>query len=123
MSDFSTIATVLNDLMKKGVLFRWGAAQDQAFHTLIDKLTHAPLLQLSDFGKSFELECYASGIGIGGVLLQEGKPVAYFSEKFSGTSLNYSTYDKELYALYVFWSLGNIIFGLKNLLYILIMNL
>jgi hypothetical protein len=33
------------------------------------------------------------------VLLQEGKPVAYFSEKLSGTSLNYSTYDKELYAL------------------------
>jgi hypothetical protein len=33
------------------------------------------------------------------VLLQEGKPVAYFSEKFSGPSLHYSTYDKELYAL------------------------
>jgi hypothetical protein len=33
------------------------------------------------------------------VLLQEGKPVAYFSEKLSGPSLNYSPYDKELYAL------------------------
>jgi hypothetical protein len=54
--DFSTIAAPLNDLMKKGVLFHWGAAQDQAFHTLIDKLTHAPLLQLSDFGKTFELK-------------------------------------------------------------------
>jgi hypothetical protein len=86
-------------LTKKGVLFRWGATQDQAFHILINKLTHAPLFQLSDFGKTFELECDASGIGIGGVLLQEGKHVAYFNKKFSGPSLNYSTYDKELYDL------------------------
>jgi hypothetical protein len=76
-----------------------GAVEDQAFHTLIDKLTHAPLLQLLDFGKTFELECDAKGIGIGGVRLQEGKPVAYFSEKLSGPSLNYSTYDKQLYVL------------------------
>jgi hypothetical protein len=97
--DFSTIARPLNDLMKKGVSFRWGAAQDQAFHTLIDKLTNAPLLQLQDIGKPFEFKCDASGIGIGGVLLQEGKLVAYFSEKLSGPSLNYSSYDKELFAL------------------------
>ncbi|XP_059289340.1 uncharacterized protein LOC132042847 [Lycium ferocissimum] len=37
-------------------------------------------------------------VGIGGVLMQEGKPLAYFSEKLKGASLNYSTYD-ELYAL------------------------
>jgi hypothetical protein len=53
MRDFSTIAAPLNDLMKKGDLFCWGVAQDQPFHTLIDKLTHAPLLQLPDFGKTF----------------------------------------------------------------------
>jgi hypothetical protein len=97
--DFSTIAAPLNDLMKKGVPFYWSAAQEHSFNTLIDKLTHAPLLQLPDFGKTFELECDASGIEIGGVLLQEGKLIAYFSEKLSGPSLNYSTYDKELYAL------------------------
>jgi hypothetical protein len=62
-------------------------------------LTDAPLLQHPDFGKTFELECDASGIGIRGVLLQEGKPIAYFSEKLSGPSMNYSTYDKELYSL------------------------
>jgi hypothetical protein len=99
VKDFSTIVAPLNDLMKKGIPFYWGAAQEHSFNTLIDKLTHAPLLQLPDFGKTFELECDASGIGIGGVLLQEGKPIAYFREKLSGASLNYSTFDKELYAL------------------------
>jgi hypothetical protein len=94
--DFSTIAAPLNDLTKKCVPFYWGAAQEHSFNTLIDKLTHAPLLQLPDFGKTFELECDASGIGIGigCVLLQEGKLIAYFSEKLSRPSLNYSMYDK-----------------------------
>jgi hypothetical protein len=95
VKDFSTIA----ELTKKGVPFSWGTRQENAFNMLNDKLTHAPLLQLPDFNKTFELECDASGIGLGGVLLQERKHVAYFSEKLSGRVLNYSTYDKELYAL------------------------
>jgi hypothetical protein len=51
--DFSIIAAPLNDLMKKGVPFYWGAAREHSFNILIDKLTHAPLLQLLDFGKIF----------------------------------------------------------------------
>jgi hypothetical protein len=66
---------------------------------LNSRLCEAPLLQLPDFGKAFEIECDASGIGIGSVLLQEGKVIAYFSEKLKGPHLNYSIYDKELYAL------------------------
>jgi hypothetical protein len=57
------------------------------------------LLQLPNFEKTFELGCDASGIGIGGVLIQGGKPVDYFSENLHGPSLNYSTYDKQFYAL------------------------
>ena len=97
--DFSTIAAPLHELTKKGVSFHWGPAQDQAFDTLKERLTSAPLLQLPDFGKTFDLECDASGVGIGGLLMQGGKPVAYFSEKLNGPTLNYSTYDKEFYAL------------------------
>ena len=55
MQDFSTIAAPRNELTKKGVTFHWGPAKQLAFTTLIDKLTHAPLLQLSDFDKTFEL--------------------------------------------------------------------
>jgi hypothetical protein len=99
VQEFNTIAAPLNELTKKGAPFHWGPAQENAFNLLKEKLTNAPLLQLPDFGKPFELECDASGIGIGGVLIQDGKPVAYFSEKLSGLNLNYSTYDKELYAL------------------------
>jgi len=68
-------------LTKKDVPFKWGDEQDQAFEELKRKLCEAPLLQQPYFGKTFEIECDASGIGIGGVLLQEGKHVAYFSKK------------------------------------------
>jgi hypothetical protein len=94
VKDFSTIAAPLNELTKKGVAFHWGEEQEASFALLKDKLTHALLLQLSDFGKTFELECDASGVDIGGVLMQEGKPIAYFSEKLSGHVLNYFTYDR-----------------------------
>jgi hypothetical protein len=97
VKDFGSMATPLNDLTKKNVPFVLGYTQQEAFMVLRDKLTHALLLQLPNFSKTFELECDASEIGLGGVLLQEGKPIAYFSEKLSGPSLKYSTYDKELY--------------------------
>jgi hypothetical protein len=96
---FSTIAGPLHELTKKGASFSGDKAQEVAFETLKDRLTHTPLLQLPNFSKTFELECDASDIGFGGVLLQEGKHIAYFSEKLNRASLNYYSYDKELYAL------------------------
>jgi hypothetical protein len=44
VKDFSTITVPLHELMKKGVVFRWGQTQEESFATLKDKVTHAPLL-------------------------------------------------------------------------------
>jgi len=50
VKDFSTIAASLHELTKKGVVFHWGKAHDESFDALLGKLTHAPLLQLPNFG-------------------------------------------------------------------------
>ena len=99
VKDFSTIAAPLTTVIKKTAVFFWGQAQQDAFDKLKHSLTNAPVLVLPNFDNTFEVECDASGLGIGAVLTQRGKPVAYFSEKLSGATLNYPTYDKELYAL------------------------
>jgi hypothetical protein len=69
------------------------------FQELKKRLTESHVLTLPDFTKTFEVECDGTGIGIGEVLMQQGKPIAYLSEKLGGAQLNYTVYDKELYAL------------------------
>ena len=69
IKDFSTIACPLHELTKKNVPFIWGNAHDFAFNELKRLLTEASLLALPDFSKTFEIECDASGLGIGAVLM------------------------------------------------------
>jgi hypothetical protein len=67
--------------VKNSVGFKWNDEQDKAFNLLKDKLCSAPVLALPDFMRAFEVECNASGIGIGAVVMQDRRPITYFSEK------------------------------------------
>ena len=97
------------------MVFKWGQEQENDFETLKDKLTKAPILILPNFAKTFEMECDASNIGIGAILLQEGHPITYFSEKLKGSHLNYSTMTKSFMLLLGYCKIGNIIFFQKSL--------
>ena len=84
--------------MKQGE-FVWTKVALEAFNEVKQKITKAPVMRFPDFTKPFEVECNASGIGIGGVVSQERRPIAYFSEKLNDAKQKCSTYDKEFYVI------------------------
>jgi hypothetical protein len=84
---------------KRNTSFKWIEEDDKSFSILKEKITERPILVLPDFRKTFQVRCDASGVAIGAVLSQDNRYVAYFSENMNETMRNYSTYDKEFYAI------------------------
>ncbi|XP_075650145.1 uncharacterized protein LOC142620705 [Castanea sativa] len=96
--NYGSIASPLTDLLKKDA-FEWTAQANQAFHNLKEAVSQPPMLALPDFSQPFLVECDASGFGIGAVLMQQGRPIAFHSKALKGKSIHLSTYEKELLAL------------------------
>jgi hypothetical protein len=97
--DFSRIAKPMTELLKKGVKYEWSQKCEDAFHTLRQHLTTAPVLAQPDNTKPFEVYCNASGTGLGCVLMQDNRVISYASRALRPHEQNYLTHDLELAAV------------------------
>lgn len=98
VKDYGTISAPLTQLLKKDS-FHWTDEATMAFSRLKSALTSTPVLALPDFTSTFCIESDASGLGIGVVLMQAGRPIAYFSKALSGKNLSLCIHDKEMLAI------------------------
>jgi hypothetical protein len=95
ISDFSKIAKPMTELLKKEIKFHWNDKCEEAFHTLRKLLTTAPVLAQPDNTKPFDVYCDASGTGLGCVLMQNNRVIAYASRALRNHEQNYPTQDLE----------------------------
>jgi hypothetical protein len=96
---FSKIARPMTALLAKKVKFKWTPSFQESFETLKRKLTTTPILFLPDVHKTFSVYCDASYTGLGCVLMQEGKVVAYSFRQLKIHEKNYPIHDLELAAV------------------------
>ncbi|WVZ97472.1 hypothetical protein U9M48_043006, partial [Paspalum notatum var. saurae] len=99
IKDFSKIAKPMTSLTKKNAKFVWGPKCEEGFQELKKLLTTAPVLAQPDVTKPFDVYCDASGQGLGCVLMQEGRVIAYASRQLRKHETNYPTHDLELAAV------------------------
>ncbi|KAI3701002.1 hypothetical protein L2E82_45643 [Cichorium intybus] len=104
IQDFSKIAVPLTQLTKKNASFKWGEDQQKAFEILRKKLCEAPILTLPEGVEDMTVYCDASLHGMGAVLMQRGKVIAYASRQLKPHETRYPTHDLEL---------GAVVFALK----------
>ncbi|GKB55305.1 putative reverse transcriptase domain-containing protein [Tanacetum coccineum] len=96
IKNFSKIAKSMAILTQKSKTFDWGEEQERAFQTLKDKLCNVHVLALPDGPEDFVVYCDAFGLGLGCVLMQRGKAIAYASRQLKIHEKNYTTHDLEL---------------------------
>ncbi|WVZ80663.1 hypothetical protein U9M48_028120, partial [Paspalum notatum var. saurae] len=98
-SKISLNAKPMTALTQKNAKFAWSPKCEEAFGMLKKLLTSAPVLAQPDITKPFDVYCDASGNGLGCVLMQEGRVIAYASSQLRKHEVNYPTHDLELLAV------------------------
>ncbi|KAJ9544925.1 hypothetical protein OSB04_024632 [Centaurea solstitialis] len=99
IANFSKIAQPLTTLTQKDKKFIWGEKQEEAFQMLKHKLCNAPILALPEGTDNFVVYCDASHQGLGCVLMQNEKVIAYASRQLKVHEKNYTTHDLDLGAV------------------------
>jgi hypothetical protein len=89
----------MTQLLEKEAKFKWSPQCEEAFLTLKKLLTTTPVLAQPDIEKPFDVYCDASGTGIRGVLMQDGRAIAYASRQLRRHEDHYPTHDLELLAI------------------------
>ncbi|KAL0541779.1 hypothetical protein IC582_021836 [Cucumis melo] len=96
---FSKRASPLTELLKKDIHWNWDPECQAAFDGLKQAMMEGPLLGIADVTKPFEVETDASDYAFGGVLLQNGHPIAYESQKLNAVERRYTVSEKEMLAV------------------------
>jgi hypothetical protein len=94
--DFSKLVKPITSLLKNDTKFNWSLRRNEAFEQLKVLLTTVPVLAQPDIEKLFDVCCDASGSGLGSVLMQEGRVIAYASRQLCRHKEHYPTHDLEL---------------------------
>lgn len=97
---YGILSKPLTQLLKKGQ-FLWNTAAEEAFLQLKQLMSNTPILAVLDFSRPLIIETDACKSGVGAVLMQDGKPIAYLSKALGEKHLGLSTYEKELLAVII----------------------
>ena len=96
IEDFSRLVAPMTRLTRKEVKFDWDDRCEEAFQELKRRLTSAPILIVPERGQGYTMYCDALKVGLGCVLMQSGRVVAYGSHQLKNHEQNYPTHDMEL---------------------------
>ena len=99
MEGFSKISVPLTSLTRKGIKFIWTVECEKSFQELKKRLVSAPILTIPESGEKFVIYSDASRQGLGCVLMQNEKVIAYASRQLKPHEKNYPTHDLELPAV------------------------